>query len=310
MLHIGEIKLKSDLIFAPIAGFSDVGARVLCARYGAGLVYTEMVSAKGLCYGNKGTEDLLYTTSFDTPIAVQIFGHEPEFMYRAAKDERLAKFDVVDINMGCPVKKIVGNGDGSALMENPTLITEVVQAVKEGSGKPVTVKIRAGVRDGEVLAVDCALAAEKGGADMIAVHPRFREQFYSGKADHTITAEVKKAVGVPVVANGDIFDKSSLDEVRKISGADGFMIARGALGRPWIFAELNGNDYDFDVRQAVAEHIELLRDHLPDKVVANVMKLQLCHYAKNTGNAKAVRTAISTVKSAEDLFALVDEYFK
>lgn len=310
MLHIGEIKLKSDLIFAPIAGFSDVGARVLCARYGAGLVYTEMVSAKGLCYGNKGTEDLLYTTSFDTPIAVQIFGHEPEFMYRAAKDERLAKFDVVDINMGCPVKKIVGNGDGSALMENPALITEVVQAVKEGSGKPVTVKIRAGVREGEVLAVDCALAAEKGGADMIAVHPRFREQFYSGKADHTITAEVKKAVGVPVVANGDIVDKSSLDEVRKISGADGFMIARGALGRPWIFAELNGNDYDFDVRQAVAEHIELLRDHLPDKVVANVMKLQLCHYAKNTGNAKAVRTAISTVKSAEDLFALVDEYFK
>lgn len=310
MLHIGEIKLKSDLIFAPIAGFSDVGARVLCARYGAGLVYTEMVSAKGLCYGNKGTEDLLYTTSFDTPIAVQIFGHEPEFMYRAAKDERLAKFDVVDINMGCPVKKIVGNGDGSALMENPALITEVVQAVKEGSGKPVTVKIRAGVREGEVLAVDCAFAAEKGGADMIAVHPRFREQFYSGKADHTITAEVKKAVGVPVVANGDIVDKSSLDEVRKISGADGFMIARGALGRPWIFAELNGNDYDFDVRQAVAEHIELLRDHLPDKVVANVMKLQLCHYAKNTGNAKAVRTAISTVKSAEDLFALVDEYFK
>lgn len=310
MLHIGDIKLKSDLIFAPIAGFSDVGARVLCARYGAGLVYTEMVSAKGLCYGNKGTEDLLYTTSFDTPIAVQIFGHEPEFMYRAAKDERLAKFDIVDINMGCPVKKIVGNGDGSALMENPALITEVVQAVKEGSGKPVSVKIRAGVREGEVLAVDCAIAAEKGGADMIAVHPRFREQFYSGKADHVITAEVKKAVGIPVVANGDIVDKSSLDEVRKISGADGFMIARGALGRPWIFAELSGNDYDFDVRKAVAEHIRLLRDHLPDKVVANVMKLQLCHYAKNTGNAKAVRTAISTVKSAEDLFALVDEYFK
>lgn len=310
MLHIGDIKLKSDLIFAPIAGFSDVGARVLCARYGAGLVYTEMVSAKGLCYGNKGTEDLLYTTSSDTPIAVQIFGHEPEFMYRAAKDERLAKFDIVDINMGCPVKKIVGNGDGSALMENPALITEVVQAVKEGSGKPVTVKIRAGVREGEVLAVDCAIAAEKGGADMIAVHPRFREQFYSGKADHAITAEVKKTVGIPVVANGDIVDKSSLDEVRKISGADGFMIARGALGRPWIFAELSGNDYDFDVRKAVAEHIRLLRDHLPDKVVANVMKLQLCHYAKNTGNAKAVRTAISTVKSAEDLFALVDEYFK
>lgn len=310
MLHIGDLKLKSDIIFAPIAGFSDVGARALCSRYGAGLVYTEMVSAKGLCYGNKGTEDLLYTTEIEAPIAVQIFGHEPEYMYRAAKDERLRKFDVVDINMGCPVKKIAGNGDGSALLENPALITEIVQAVKEGSGKPVTVKIRAGVKTGEVLAVDCAIAAEKGGADAVAVHPRFRDQMYAGVADHTITAEVKKSVNIPVVANGDIVDKKSLDEVRRISGADGFMIARGALGRPWIFADLRGEEYDFDVKQAVEEHIAILRERLPEKVVANVMKLQLCHYAKNTGNSKAVRTAISSVKSAEDLFALVDEYFK
>lgn len=310
MLHIGDLKLKSDIIFAPIAGFSDVGARVLCSRYGAGLVYTEMVSAKGLCYGNKGTEDLLYTTEIEAPIAVQIFGHEPEFMYRATKDERLRKFDVVDINMGCPVKKIAGNGDGSALLENPALITEIVQAVKEGSGKPVTVKIRAGVKTGEVLAVDCAIAAEKGGADAVAVHPRFRDQMYAGVADHTITAEVKKAVNIPVIANGDIVDKKSLDEVRRISGADGFMIARGALGRPWIFADLRGEEYDFDVKHAVEEHIAILRERLPEKVVANVMKLQLCHYAKNTGNSKAVRTAISSVKSAEDLFALVDEYFK
>ncbi len=310
MLHIGDLKLKSDIIFAPIAGFSDVGARALCSRYGAGLVYTEMVSAKGLCYGNKGTDDLLYTTEIEAPIAVQIFGHEPEYMYRAAKDERLQKFDVVDINMGCPVKKIAGNGDGSALLENPVLITEIVQAVKEGSGKPVTVKIRAGVKTGEVLAVDCAIAAEKGGADAVAVHPRFREQMYAGVADHAITAEVKKAVKIPVIANGDIVDKKSLDEVKRISGADGFMIARGALGRPWIFADLRGEEYDFDVRQAVEEHIAILRERLPEKVVANVMKLQLCHYAKNTGNSKAVRTAISTVKSAEDLFALVNEYFK
>lgn len=310
MLHIGDLKLKSDIIFAPIAGFSDVGARALCARYGAGLVYTEMVSAKGLCYGNKGTADLLYATEIDCPIAVQLFGHEPEFMYRASKDERLEKFDVIDINMGCPVKKIAGNGDGSGLMENPSLITEIVQAVKDGSKKPVTVKIRAGIHYGEVLAVDCALAAEKGGADAIAVHPRYREQMYAGVADHTITAEVKKAVKIPVIANGDIVDKKSLEEVKRISGADGFMIARGALGRPWIFAELRGEEYDFDVREAVREHIEILSENLPEKVVANVMKLQLCHYAKNTGNSKAVRTAISTVKSAEDLFALVDEYFK
>lgn len=309
-MKIGDLELKSDIVFAPIAGFSDAGARALCSRYGAGLVYTEMVSAKGLCYGNKATEDLLYTTPTDAPVAVQIFGHEPEFMYRAARDERLNKFDVIDINMGCPVKKIVGNGDGSALMENSALITEVVQAVKEGSGKPVTVKLRAGVREGEVTAVECALAAERGGADAVAIHPRFREQFYSGKANHEITAEVKRAVKIPVIANGDIVDRESLDEVRKISGADGFMVARGALGRPWIFAELNGTPYEFDVRSAIDEHIAILRNRLPDRVVANVMKIHLCHYAKNLGNAKAVRIAISSVKNADDLFALVDEYFK
>ena len=307
-MHIADIELKSNLMFAPIAGFSDAGARHLSARYGAGLLYTEMVSAKGLCYGGKGTEDLLDTTDTGVPTAVQIFGSEPEFIYKACRDERLKKFDIIDINMGCPVRKIVSNGEGSALMENPALITEIVSAAKEGGERPVTVKIRAGVKMGEILAVECALAAEKGGADMVAVHPRFREQMYAGFADHTITKMVKDAVKIPVVANGDIVDKSSLEKVKEISGADGFMIARGALGKPYIFSELEGKKYDYDNKSAVVEHIEILRSTLPDRVVANMMKLHLCHYAKNTGNTKAVRMALATATDLDGILKLVDEY--
>jgi nifR3 family TIM-barrel protein len=306
-MNIGGIELKSNLVFAPIAGFSDAGARHLSARYGAGLLYTEMVSAKGLVYGGKGTDDLLHTTDTGVPTAVQIFGSEPEFIYKACRDDRLKKFDVIDINMGCPVRKIVSNGEGSALMENPSLITEIVSAAVEGSHKPVTVKIRAGV-DTKVLAVDCAIAAEKGGASAVAVHPRFRTQMYSGFADHTITKMVKDAVSVPVIANGDIVDKESLERVRETSGADGFMIARGALGKPYIFSQLQGLEYTYDNKSAVLEHISILRQTLPDRVVANMMKLQLCHYAKNTGNTKAVRMALASVIDLDGILNLVEEY--
>lgn len=309
MLTVGNVQLKNNLVFAPIAGFSEVGFRHLCAKYGTGLTYTELVSAKGLVYGNKGTEELLATTDIETPCAVQIFGSDPEFMYKAAKDDRLAKFDIIDINMGCPVKKVFGNGDGSALMKNPALITEVVQAVKEGGSRPVTVKMRAGIEIGKPLAVECALAAQKGGASAVTVHARYREQYYSGECDHTITKAVKDALDIPVIANGDIVDKQSLDKVAQITNADGFMIGRGALGKPWIFAELQGKDDSHDIKSLILEHIDVLREFMPDFTVANVMKLQLCYYARGGRNAKAVRVEIGKAKSLGDTFKIIDEFF-
>lgn len=309
MLTVGNVQLKNNLVFAPIAGFSEVGFRHLCAKYGAGLTYTELVSAKGLVYGNKGTEELLATTDIEKPCAVQIFGSDPEFMYKAAKDERLVKFDIIDINMGCPVKKVFGNGDGSALMKNPALITEVVQAVKEGGSRPVTVKMRAGIEIGKPLAVGCALAAQKGGASAVTVHARYREQYYSGECDHTITKAVKDVLDIPVIANGDIVDKQSLDKVAQITKADGFMIGRGALGKPWIFAELQGKDDSHDVKSLILEHIDVLREFMPDFTVANVMKLQLCYYARGGRNAKAVRVEIGKAKSLGDTFKIIDEFF-
>lgn len=308
-LKIGDVQLESNIVFAPIAGFSEVGFRHMCAKYGAGLTYTELVSAKGLCYGNKGTQELLAREDFSSPCAVQLFGSDPEFMYKAAKDERLASFEIVDINMGCPVKKVFNNGDGSALMKNPDLITEIVQAVKEGAKRPVTVKMRAGVETGKPVAVECALAAQKGGASAVCVHPRYREQFYSGEADHSITRAVKEALDIPVIANGDITDLPSLAGVRDLTGADGFMIGRGALGRPWIFAELNGGDGTHDTKADIYEHIAVLRKYMCDFTVANVMKLQLCYYAKGGRDAKAVRVEIGKAKSIDDIFAIVEKYF-
>ena len=308
-LTIGNVKLNSNIVFAPIAGFSEVGFRHLCAKFGAGLTYTELVSAKGLVFGNKGTEELIATTPIQTPCAVQLFGSDPEFMYKASKDDRLKKFDIIDINMGCPVRKVFGNGDGSALMANPSLITEIVQAVSEGAKRPVTVKMRSGIEIGKPLAVECAIAAQKGGASAVTVHPRYREQYYSGDCDYSIIRDVEHAVDIPVIANGNITDAQSLENVREITGADGFMIGRGALGRPYIFAELRGEKPEINVKSLIYEHISVLREFMADFTVANVMKLQLCYYARGGKNAKAVRVEIGKAKSLDDIFAIVETYF-
>lgn len=305
-MEIGGVQLKSNLLFAPIASFSNVAFRHICSEFGAGLTFTELVSAKGLVYGNKGTEPLIAT--LDAPSAVQLFGHEPEFLYKAAKDERLAKFSIIDLNAGCPVRKVFSSGDGSALMLNPTLLSECVQALKEGGKRPVTVKMRAGVEMGKPTALECALAAEKGGADAITVHARYREQFYSGNADHYITKEVKEAVHIPVIANGDIVDFKSFERVKDITHADGFMIGRAALSKPYIFKELLGEDYVYDRKKTAIENVEILRKYLPDRVVANMMKLQLCYYMKGESSAKAVRVAAGQAKCIEEIYQIIEDF--
>lgn len=325
------IEVTSRFFIAPLAGYTDAGFRGIAADCGAALTYTEMVSAKGMCYGSPGTDSLLYVTEAEKNVAVQLFGSEPEFMRRAAADVRIGRFSVVDINMGCPVKKIFSNGDGSALMKDPVLVEEVVRATAEGAGKPVTVKIRAGIAAGEVLAVKCAEAAVRGGASAVAVHPRYREQMYGGSADHTVTAAVKEAVGVPVIASGDVTDAESFLRVKATSKADFFMIGRGALGRPWIFgalAELDevaeregeeaarANAVDifaraknkFNALDAVKRHISVLLAILPPRAAANCMKLHLCRYAVGTPCAKRVREEVVAATRPEDILAVAEKY--
>ena len=238
-MKIDALELKSDAVFAPIAGFSEVGLRALCAELGAGLTYTEMVSAKGLMYGNEHTEDLLHTTEYEKVKAVQLFGSNPEILARAAESRELGKFDIVDINMGCPVKKIVSNNEGSALLKNPSLASDIVRAVRR-SGKPVTVKFRIGFEKNSRTGVDFARYMQDAGAAAVTVHGRTREQFYEGNADWDYIAEVVRAVDIPVIANGDVFSKEDYIKIKAHTGAAGVMIARGALGHPQIFSEITG----------------------------------------------------------------------
>ena len=308
-MKIGNVTLKSDFIFAPIAGYSDVGFRALCASYGAGLTVTEMVSAKGLNYNNPNSKILLAVTEGESPVAVQLFGSEPEQIFKACGNPLLEKFDIIDINMGCPVRKITSNGEGSALMKSPLLISELVRAAVEGGKKPVTAKFRSGFETGKPNVVECAIAAERGGASAVTVHTRFREQFYSGKADWSLIAEVKKAVKIPVIANGDIVDRESAKAVAELTRCDAFMIARGALGKPYIFAELAGKAYEINIKTDILRQIETMKMYMSERVVANNMKMHLCYYAKNIPNPKAVRTAITSVKTLDDLLGVVDEFF-
>ena len=235
---IGNVTLKNPFLLAPLAGVTDAPFRLICGEKGAGLVCSEMVSAKGLWYKDKNTDRLLEILDGEAPVAYQIFGHEPEIMAEAARMLNDRRHVLLDINMGCPVPKIVRNGEGSALMREPKLARRVVEAVVSASTKPVTVKIRAGWNDAEKNAAEVAQAIEAGGASAVCVHGRTREQFYSGHADWNIIAAVKKAVRIPVIGNGDVTDVTSAYRMMQETGCDFVMIGRGALGNPWIFEGL------------------------------------------------------------------------
>lgn len=237
-LVIGNVRIDNPLILAPMAGVTDQPFRRICHSMGAGLVCMEMVSAKAICYKNKNTRDLLLIAPDEHPVSLQLFGSDPDAMAGATRLIENVPYDILDINMGCPVPKVYGNGDGSALMKDPGLVSEVVAAVCSSTRRPVTVKIRAGIDEDHINAPEIARVAEEAGAAAVAVHARTREQFYSGQADWSIIKRVKEAVGIPVIGNGDISCADDIKRMYEQTSCDGFMIGRHARGNPWIFSEI------------------------------------------------------------------------
>ncbi|MBO4323683.1 MAG: tRNA-dihydrouridine synthase [Clostridia bacterium] len=307
-LKIGNLTLKNNLLFAPLAGFSDFAMRSICLSFGAGLCFTEMVSAKGLIYNSEATKNLLYTSPDEKIKAAQIFGNEPEIMRKAIELPEMEKFDIIDINFGCPMPKIYNNGEGSALLLKPQLAEKIVSELKK-SGKIITAKMRIGVKDGEFVTEDFIKALEQGGADMVTVHGRTRDKIYAGEPNYEEIRKAKLAVNIPVVANGGIFNKDDAEKMIAETGADGIMIARGALHRPEIFANLLGNNPDTDRKTLIKRHIALLKTKFDDKTVAVNFRKQLCYYLKGEVGSAKLKEKIFKTTNTKDLIAEIENFY-
>lgn len=312
-LTIGNVTLENNLVLAPMAGVTDLPFRVLCKEQGAGLICMEMVSAKGIYYNNKNTESLLTTTEEERPVSLQLFGSDPKIMSEMAKKIEERPFDILDINMGCPVPKVVNNGEGSALMKNPKLVYEIVSQIVKAIQKPVTVKIRKGFDEAHVNAVEIAKIAEEAGASAVAVHGRTREQYYAGKADWDIIRQVKEAVSIPVIGNGDILTAQDALDMKRQTNCDGFMIGRGAQGNPWIFRQiLYSLETGAELPKPTMEEVtEMLLRHARAQIAfkgENVgireMRKHAAWYTSGYKNSAKLRGKINEVATYEDLEAL------
>lgn len=294
-IFIKNVELKSNAILAPMAGFTDLAFRKMCSDCGAGLTTTEMISAKALHYKNKKTEDMLFAFDEESPKAVQIFGHEPEIMAEAVKNPLLDKFDIIDINMGCPAPKIYTNGDGSALMQSIELAEQVIRACVNATNKPITVKFRLGHSDSEINVLEFAKMCEKAGASAITVHGRTKVQGYSGKVDYKKIAEVKKAVNIPVFANGDCRTKEDFENILNITGCDGVMIGRAAIGRPEIFEEIvAGKNGEVDKLSQIKFHYETLIEKYSQNYAVKYMRSHLAGYL--SGKYKDSKALVKLMK--------------
>lgn len=308
-LKIGNVELENNLILAPIAGYSDVGFRFLAKKYGAGLTFTEMISAKALCFGNQKTKDLLATFDGEKPVGVQLFGSDPADFAKAVTLPELEKFDIIDINMGCPAPKIFQNGDGSALLKDIEKAKAIVVSCKKNTSKPVTVKFRSGIDENNIVAVDFAKAMEEAGADAITIHARTKEQGYAGKADLLVAKKVKESVKIPVIVSGDCTDKNSFENIMKQTGADGVMIARGAFGNPEIFAEILGKNVVVDKLEDIKEHVQVFKQFFGEKFVLLNMRSHLANYVKGHGATVEQKVALMRADSFDEVFEILNQIF-
>ena len=316
-VYIGDKdKDECPLILGPMASVCDMPYRILCAENGADLVYTEMVSAKGILYNNKNTKDLLRISPDERPVALQFFGSDPLILADMAKKVEHLDFDILDINMGCPVPKIVNNGEGSALMKNPKLIGEIVKSVSNAISKPVTVKIRKSFDNENINAVEVAKIAEANGAAAIAVHPRSRAEYYFGHSDWSVIGDVVSAVDIPVIASGDVKNYKDAIAVKEQTNCAGIMIARAARGNPWIFgdikAALRGENAPIrsglEVRNMILRHAQMMIDFKGEFTAMREMRKHVAWYTTGFKNSAKLRLKVNEVESFEKLKELLDEY--
>ena len=313
-LQIGNVTLKNNLVLAPMAGVTDLPFRLLCKEQGAGLLCMEMVSAKAIFFRNKNTESLLSIDDREPPVSLQLFGSDPDIMSEMAKRIEDRPFSILDINMGCPVPKVAGNGEGAALMKNPGLVEEIVTKTVRAIQKPVTVKIRKGFDEEHVNAAEIARIAEGCGAAAVAVHGRTRDQYYHGKADWDIIRQVKEAVKIPVIGNGDVASPEAAERMLKETGCDGIMIGRGAQGNPWIFhhilhwmetGEKEEGPSTSEVKEMILRHGRLQVKYKGVYTGIREMRKHVAWYTAGYPNSAKLRARVNEVESLEELEDLI-----